>query len=135
MPRRFAALGLALVAMLMAWSGIARADTLVLEGDVQEIAVGPHLELAYDPTGRLDAAAVGGGALPWAPNTKEVPTFGYRDGTEWARLAIDDRRGPGALPLYLDHGSTQTDRLELYDLRDGDPPKARLGGDQVPLAA
>jgi adenylate cyclase len=113
----------------------ARADALVVEGDAGEIAVGPHLELAYDPSGRLDVGAVQGGALPWARNEREVPTFGYRGGAEWARVRIEDRRGPGALPLYLDHGSTQTDVLELYDLRDGDPPKARRGGDQVPLAA
>jgi adenylate cyclase len=135
MARRFAALCLALALALVAWSGPARAEALTLEGEVHEIAVGPHLELAYDPAGRASVAEVAGGSLPWAANTKEVPTFGYRRCTEWARLRIDDRRGPHAPPLYLDHGSTQTDVPALYDLRDGDPPPARLGGDQVPLAS
>jgi class 3 adenylate cyclase len=132
---RVVALCFAFLGALVAWGGVARAGTLVLEGEVREIPVGPHLELAYDATGSATVSAIATDRLPWAPNAKEVPTFGYRGGTEWARVRIDDRRGPGAPPLYLDHASTQTDFLALYDLRDGDPPPARLGGDQVPLAS
>jgi len=111
---------------------LASAGTIVIDDAFEEMSLGKHLELAYDPTGELTIEDVLAGKLQFTPSTKDVPNFGYRKGAESARVFIDDRRAPlqDALRVVFEQG--QVDRLEVFDVVDGVIGRRRLAGDQVP---
>jgi signal transduction histidine kinase/AmiR/NasT family two-component response regulator len=92
---------------------VAHADTVVIDEGFEELNLGKHLELAYDPTGEATIDDVLAGKLQFAPSTKDVPNFGYRGGAEWARFRLRDvRRSPG--DLFIVHGYGQTDAIDLF---------------------
>ncbi len=115
-------------------AGPASAATVIVDDSFQERALGLHVDLAHDPTNRVSAEDVALGKLPFAPSTKEVPSFGYRGGAEWAQFTIDDRRPPGAEALRLVNGNAQTDRFECFEVLDSAVVSRAEAGDQVPLA-
>ena len=94
----------------------AHADTVVIDEGFEELNLGKHLELAYDPTGEATIDDVLAGKLQFAPSTKDVPSFGYRKGAEWARFELEDSRG-AASPIIIEHGYGQSDVVELFDRR------------------
>jgi hypothetical protein len=96
---------IAAVALLIGWSSVARAGAVVVDAAHEAVAVGAAMEIAYDPGASLGFAEVQGGALAFAPAPREVPSFGYREGVEWARFTLDDRRAsPGDLVLEQGQG-------------------------------
>jgi signal transduction histidine kinase len=121
------------LAVMLAWAPCAEGAPVVVDDAFQELPLGTHLELAYDPTGALTVEEVLAGELTFAPSAKEVPSFGYRKGAEWARFELDDRRthARDELRLSLEYG--QTDWLEVYDVVGGVVTRKRVAGDQVPL--
>ena len=117
-----------LAMLLVAWAWPARAGTVVLDDTFDEVVIGKHLELAYDPSGALTLDDVLAGKLHFTPSTKSVPSFGYRGGAEWARLTLEDRRAHPRERLVLEHGYAPTDLVELTTvLADGSRTAARAG--------
>ena len=107
----------------------AHADTVVIDEGFEELNLGKHLELAYDPTGEATIDDVLAGKLQFTPSTKDVPNFGYRKGAEWARVELDDRRRD-ADRLVLRLAYAQTDSFDVYD---GAGQPIGRAGDHVPL--
>ena len=119
---------------LFLFATTARAAEILVSDDFDELPLGRSLELAYDPTGVVTAEEVAGGKLQFAPSTKDVPSFGYRGGAEWARFTVDDRRGAGVESLRLVNGYAQTDFFECFEVVDSVVSRSAEAGDQVPLA-
>ena len=115
---RFVVLALFLFATEASAASAASAAEVVIEDGFAELSLGKSLELAYDETGALTFDDVRGGKVPFAPSTKDVPSFGYRTGATWARFTVDDRRPESAESLVWEFAYGQTDRLEVFDRRD-----------------
>ncbi len=111
----------------------ASARDLIIENGFDEVPLGEFLELAYDPSGALTLDDVVAGALPFAASHREVPTFGYRSGTEWARLRVVDVRNVRG-SLVLEHGYGLTDLLELNELEGPRVIRRTRAGDHVPAS-
>ncbi len=94
---------------------VAHADTVVIDEGFEELSLGKHLELAYDPTGTATLDDVLAGKLQFAPSTKDVPNFGYRGGAEWARVALDARRQLSA-NLVLEQAQGAADFVDAFAL-------------------
>ena len=110
----------------------AHADTVVVDEGFEELNLGKHLDLAYDPSGDATIDDVLAGKLQFAPSTKDVPNFGYRGGSEWAHLRIRDGRAL-ADSLVLEHGYAITDTLELFEVEGGRVLRHGRTGDHVLL--
>ncbi len=124
---RVAAAVLALVAHVAA-------APVVVDDAFVEARVGTSMELAYDPSGALGVDDVLAGRVRFEPSEKDAPSFGYREGAEWVRLRIDDRRSrPGDLVLTLGHPIT--DRIEVTGIDAAGRRFLEVVGDQVPYAA
>ncbi len=111
----------------------AGADTVSVDDSFEELSLGKHLELAYDPTGTISIEDVLAGKLQFAPSEKSVPSFGYRKGAEWARVDVIDRRG-NAAPLRVESGYGQSDRLDLFEVEEGRVVHEASVGDHVPTS-
>ncbi len=127
---------LVLVALLVSAVGRAAEEHGVLRIDESfvEAKIGRTLDLAHDPTGALGVDAVLAGALPFVPSTRDVPSFGYRGGVEWARFSLDDRRPVDASRLLLEYGYASTDFVDVYAVDGAGKITAFHAGDHVPYA-
>jgi signal transduction histidine kinase/CheY-like chemotaxis protein len=123
----------AVIALLLFGTGRVGAETVVLDDTFSEQSLGRHLELGYDSTGQLSVDEVARGAVSFVPSEKDVPTFGYRKGAEWARVSIEDRREHRST-LRVENGYGQSDRLDLYEVIAGRVAHRSSAGDHVPLA-
>ena len=103
---------------------------VVLGEGFERVAIGTHMELAYDEGGEASIDDVLAGKLQFTPSTKEVPNFGYRTGAEWLHLRAKDERARTG-ELVLEHGYGLTDRIELFEVAGGTVVRRALGGDHV----
>jgi signal transduction histidine kinase len=124
----------ALLAFLIGWSSVAQAGEVILDDAHEAVRVGAAMEIAYDPGASFGFAEVQGGALAFAPAPREVPSFGYREGIEWARFTVTDRRASPS-DLVLEQGQGVADLVEVAVV-DGSGALHVVGraGDHVPQA-
>jgi signal transduction histidine kinase/class 3 adenylate cyclase len=101
----------------------------------EEVVLGKHLSLAYDPTAAASFEEVRSGNFPFAANAKESPNLGYRHGAEWARVEIRDDRTETRDPLVLEYGYASTDELDVIAVKASGETVAYRAGDHVPHAA
>jgi signal transduction histidine kinase/class 3 adenylate cyclase len=134
----------ALAMLLFAVAGCHHAESLptgaqatphpvVIDDAFEEMSLGKRLELAYDPTGELTVDDVLAGKLSFTRSTKDVPSFGFRKGAEWARVMIDDRRAASREPLRLVFEQPEVARLEVYDVDGSKVTRRRIAGQLVPV--
>jgi signal transduction histidine kinase len=116
------------IALLLATPARAREQRVV--GDEDGVRVGEALDLAYDARGELPFDAAGAAALAWTPSTKPSPSFGFREGAEWARLTlVPAHEGKHELVLVLEH--PQIDFLDVRVARGGVWGELARSGDHV----
>jgi signal transduction histidine kinase/class 3 adenylate cyclase len=96
------------------------------------IEAGSTLEYVFDPNDQftIDSISDPTSGLNWVVSDKATPSFGYRQGTVWARLAIHDAR-PERVPLILEMAYPPLDEIELY-FRSEAGWKHLRAGDHVP---
>ena len=109
----------------------AHADTVVIDEGFEELNLGKHLELAYDPSGEATIDDVLAGKLQFTPSTKDAPNFGYRKGAEWARFELDDRRSAPA-ELIIEQAQGPADLVEVFSMgADGSTVTRAVSGDHI----
>jgi signal transduction histidine kinase/DNA-binding response OmpR family regulator len=111
---------------------VARADMVRIDGRFQALSLGKHLELAYDPTGQLTVDDVVAGKLLFEPSKQEVPSFGYRSGTEWARFRVAEEPGVRTEPHVLEVSYPSTDDVQLFRLEGSGAEALGHAGDRIP---
>jgi signal transduction histidine kinase/class 3 adenylate cyclase len=112
---------------------MAAATPVRVEEGFTERTIGAALDLAHDPDDRVTIDGVLRGELPFVPSMAEVPSFGYRLGTDWARVVLEDTRPePGA--LVLEHAQEPADRVDLFVVADGRVVRHEVAGDRIPYA-
>ena len=79
---------LALVTLLRAAPAQAAPLALKLGEGFSSAIVGRSLDLALDVPGTASLDEVLAGKVQFTPSEKDVPSFGYRHGVEWAHLDI-----------------------------------------------
>ncbi len=139
---RFVAVALAALAFVHA--GVVRAGVVTI-AEGASVSPGRALDLAYDETGALRVEEVRAGALPFARSAKDVPSFGYRKGSEWARFELLDTRPEPRDELVLEYGYAASDLVEVHAFGvdggggggggGGAWHTAQRAGDHVPHAA
>lgn len=113
-------------------SSAARASVVVFDGSA-DIELGAAFEIADDPSGALAFADVDD-VLVWSPSPGAGATLGFRDSVTWARVALDDARVDDAV-VFLDHGSAQTDRIDVWWTAQDGTVTHQVAGDQIPVDA
>lgn len=108
----------------------AEAGEVQVDGRFETERIGRSLEVGLDATGRLEAAEVRAGALPFKQSERLSPNFGTVDGALWARFRLVDARAEGA-PLVLEQGDANADTLRVYV--DDAPPI--VSGDHSPFSS
>ena len=124
---------LALVTLLRAAPAQAAPLALKLGEGFSSAIVGRSLDLALDVPGTASLDEVLAGKVQFTPSEKDVPSFGYRHGVEWAHLRVTDLRS-GAGSLVLEHGYGLTDTIELFEVEGGRVLRHARLGDHVPVA-
>jgi signal transduction histidine kinase/class 3 adenylate cyclase len=115
-------------------SGLATAH-VVVDDTFGELRLGRSLELAYDATDARSFEEVRGGAVAFTRSEKDVPSFGFRPGAEWARFRIDDRRVRDRAPLMLEYGYPSTDEIDVHAIDEAGVVTSFRAGDHVPASA
>ena len=95
--------------------------------------LGRDLELLLDPdeTWTIEDLVKSDSKAEWSPSTKETPSFGYRKGAVWARVAIQDQRSnPRALVVELPYAPLDT--IDFYQVATSGGIKHFQAGDHVP---
>lgn len=113
----------------------AAAGELEVRGDEPGDRIGLHLDLAHDGGGSLPLEPASVAQLSWAPSTKASPTFGFRSGTEWARVRLVPAH-PGLVQLVLVVDYAQLDRVEVRTAPAGSSSwsPVAVSGDHVPAS-
>ena len=124
---------IALVTLLRAAPAQAAPLALELGEGFSSAIVGRSLDLALDVPGTASLDEVLAGKVQFTPSEKDVPSFGYRHGVEWAHLRVTDLRS-GAGSLVLEHGYGLTDSIELFEVEGGRVLRHARLGDHVPVA-
>jgi len=136
-PARRAPRAALLVALLALAPRVRAGEVTIVDG--VSASPGRALDLAYDPSGTLGIDAVRAGALAFAKSEKDVPSFGYRKGSEWARFGIRDERAAMRDELVLEYGYAASDFVEVHafgvDAKGSPWHEAQRAGDHVPHEA
>jgi signal transduction histidine kinase len=110
----------------------ASAGEIAVRGDEAGDRIGLHLDLAHDSGSALPLEPESVAQLAWAASTGASPTFGFRGGTEWARVRFVPAH-PDPVPLVLVVDYPQLDRVELRTAPAGSSSwsAVALSGDHV----
>lgn len=119
--------------LALSLGGSARAEVVELREGFEERMLGRALELAHDPSTTLTIDDALAGRLPFTPSTRDVPSFAYRLGADWAHVRIHDRRATRT-PLVLEHAQEPADLVELFEVVDGRVVRTHRAGDSLMLA-
>jgi signal transduction histidine kinase len=105
-----------------------------VSGALEGQALGLHLGVLEDPTGRLGIEDVRSPEAQFVPATHEMPGFGFTQATLWVRLTVrnaSDAKVPWLLELAYPH----LDVVELFIPDDaGSAYRSRLTGDSRPFS-
>lgn len=129
-------LGMLLALVLATLATSARAQPALLDDQVEMLRLTPHLQVAVDPTGRADAAAMFGRAArgEFAPLPEGSSTFGFTEGAYWFHAELFNRNTEQQRWLLVLHYPL-LDNVDLY-LRYPDGGVVHMAsGDTLPFSA
>lgn len=112
----------------------AEPSTVVLRADTQQLALGQHLQVLEDKSGRLTFAQVGAVNSGFSPSRQLVPNFGFSRSVWWFRVRLLNQH-PSQQEWLLENSYPLLDRFDLY-LRGADGRITHVpGGRGLPFAS
>jgi two-component system sensor histidine kinase ChiS len=123
-----------LLYFLVAWSGtaVALSPLVISSTPLEPLEPGTSLEYLFDPDESLSIESISGAdaALDWIASDHTTPSFGFRTGAVWIRLAIQDLR-PARSSMILELAYPPLDEINVF-LHTGATWKLQSAGDHVP---